>query len=161
LVVVNTPATLNGFAANSSTGAAGTVAYFSYRDAFGKGVTSPTTNLPVPGVYAYFSAYKKTNGYNRYIGYNFGSIGTGVSDNYSLVTSPTTISVWPYAQSLSPVSYLNPNSFQIICAGPDAYFGSGTTPNGPTWTPTNASTMGPLGADDLSNFYDKPLGTGQ
>jgi hypothetical protein len=108
-------------------------------------------------VYAYFSAYKKTNGYNRYYAYYFGAGLGHLSDC-------NTLGVWPYAQSLGNVPvYQAPNSFQIICSGPDGIFGSGSNPTlvpPPLWAPNNAGTMGQFGDDDRSNFHDKALGSG-
>jgi len=144
----------------------GTAGLFpSYLDGYGK---TP---------YAYFSSYKTANGYNRYIAF-------GNSDCQSLpatyvqagVTYPT--SVWPYAQTLGASSvYHNAQTFQLISAGKDTFFGPGSNPaatpplpaygaasTGPflTWAPSYAGqayTQGqPGGYDDIGNFYDRLLG---
>jgi prepilin-type N-terminal cleavage/methylation domain-containing protein len=82
--------------------------------------------------------------------------------------SPT--GCWPYAQSPSPNNsalavYQKPNSFQIISAGADMFFGPGTVPGNPQfWTPNSAPTMNPQGSpgyDDLSSFTGALLGIGQ
>jgi len=85
--------------------------------------------------YAYFSSYKLTNGYARY----------GNSDCVNLGVSP-------YQSSTNPVKYYNPNSFQIISAGPDKVFGPGGL-----WT-AGTSTTAAGTADDMANFADALLG---
>jgi prepilin-type N-terminal cleavage/methylation domain-containing protein len=123
--------------------------HYSYKDTYGM---TP---------YAYFSSYKTRNGYNR-----FALIGGKPSSDCA------TLGVWPYAEALSPSPrYQNPNTFQIISAGPDGQFGKGSDPTIATalWSPAIAgstpATAGPTpatataGADDQSNFYDSPLGT--
>jgi hypothetical protein len=150
--------------------------YFSYQDPFAKDPTDWN-------VYAYFSSYAKMNGYNRYYSYYYNNpnIGTNVpvNDCNSLtVEDYSSGSIfpngtynggpWPYAQKVNQVVplYLNANSFQILCSGPDKVYGQGTRllPNGTTtsyaWTPQNANLVSPRGQDDLSNFYDRPLGSG-
>jgi hypothetical protein len=93
--------------------------------------------------YAYFSAGNKKNGYNRFCTSDCSALG-----------------VWPYAKSLDPQpDYFNPNTFQLISAGPDGKFGPGTAlPDGKTWTPQTADQIDPAGRDDLSNFYPMPMG---
>jgi prepilin-type N-terminal cleavage/methylation domain-containing protein len=79
--------------------------------------------------------------------------------------SPT--GTWAYAQSAapSPGVYLNPNSYQIISAGADGFFGYGSNPAGPAfWTPQNAPVMNAQatpGYDDQSNFTGSLLGVGK
>jgi type II secretory pathway pseudopilin PulG len=131
--------------------------FYAYLDGYGK---TP---------YAYFSSYKGANGYNRY--YTL----LGVSDCQSL-------GVWPYAQSgvypgpatqtLPTPVYLNSQSFQIISAGKNSAFGSGTVIitiqqpqgnwiGGPDWAPGTAAAIYPAGSagnDDIANFYDRLLG---
>jgi prepilin-type N-terminal cleavage/methylation domain-containing protein len=90
---------------------------------------------------------------------------------------------WPFAQSpgSSTFVYLNPNTFQIISAGADGFFGYGTNPSAatvPFWTPSGAPAMvwQPLnpngtpatldpqtspGYDDQSNFTGALLGVGK
>jgi hypothetical protein len=92
--------------------------------------------------FAYFSSFKKRNGYNPQ--------GT---------TDCPTLGVWPYAAGLNPTQYLNPNTFQLISAGADGRFGQGTVlPDGRTWTPATADRIDADGRDDQSNFYDDLLG---
>jgi prepilin-type N-terminal cleavage/methylation domain-containing protein len=85
--------------------------------------TNPPVMQPPGGVYAYFSSYKKENGYNRYWGYQ----GLTLSDCQ-------TLGVWPYAQGNQPnlyfpnLRYMNSNTYQIISSGRDTIFGSGTSP---------------------------------
>jgi hypothetical protein len=92
---------------------------------------------------AYFSSYGRRDGYNRY--------GT---------TDCPALGVWPYAQALDPTPrYLNPNTWQLVSAGPDRKFGRGTVlPGGRTWTPATADQIEPAGRDDWSDFSDRPLG---
>jgi hypothetical protein len=108
--------------------------FFSYLDAF--------RQQP----YAYFNSGSAPNGYNAF----------GQSDCLSL-------GVWPYAEAMEPsVRYINPDGFQIICAGPDGKFGSGTVlPGGPAWTARTAGNVyppGSPGSDDLASFHSFPLG---
>jgi hypothetical protein len=97
--------------------------------------------------YVYFSSYDKRNGYNRYWS-EFRN-----SDCMYL-------GVWPYASRLGPpTEYLNPNTFQILSAGADGLFGTGTIlPHGGTWTPQTSTEIDPPGRDDLANFCDGKLG---
>jgi prepilin-type N-terminal cleavage/methylation domain-containing protein len=91
--------------------------------------------------YAYFSSYNVRNGYNRY----------GAPTAAGAVSDCTSLGVWPFQDPTG--SYYNPDSFQIISAGPNQKFGPGQT-----WSPTNAQAIGPQGIDDISNFYDQVLG---
>jgi hypothetical protein len=148
---------------------AGGAGYFSYLD--------PWLQDP----YAYFSAYKKLNGYNRYLAY-YAALGLGQQSDCPSLTVPnpyatTVLGVWPYAQtagtSANPLAtYLNKDTYQIICAGPDKKFGQGTpmtivsgvqspTPASSLWSPSTTGSMLPDSRDDFSNFYDKQLGSGE
>jgi hypothetical protein len=171
---------------------AGTAPSFpSYQDGYGK---TP---------YAYFSSYKSSNGYNRYVYIsnpylplvpgspitsdcqalqNYGANGTAVfpycQAGMGSVTSPP-------GPAVGPPAYLNPQSYQIISAGKDNVFGSGTVVQGYPgyvttnqiwvsnflWTPGNAGAFYPQGQklpspqgqtgsgyDDVANFYDRLLG---
>jgi hypothetical protein len=109
-------------------------AFFHYLDGFGK---QP---------YAYFSSYKTMNGYNRYL-------------RMDSKSDCSALAVWPYADA--PNRYLNPNTFQIISAGQDGIFGSGSPdPNaGPFFTPEMPMYRpGQGGYDDMNNFYERLLG---
>jgi hypothetical protein len=143
----------------------------SYLDTYGLS-DGKGTAIPGSRPYLYFSSYQSRNGYNRYI-------STLTSDcNPVIPGTKTAQPVWPYAQGVR--QYLNPTGFQIISAGVDQKFGSGTrdpvtTPGvGPFWTPAGAANSGALdmfiqagsslnlsgaGADDQANFYDGLLGT--
>jgi prepilin-type N-terminal cleavage/methylation domain-containing protein len=132
--------------------------FFSFQDSFKR------------NYYAYFSSYKAANGYNRYFDYYFAfpspnggaPYQTGFSDCQSL-------GVWPYASVLGPLPrYQNAETFQIVCAGANGQFGTGTViTNSPTFPAVNypgqwfgpgpiwdASfpSVSPGGEDDLSNF---------
>jgi hypothetical protein len=127
------------------------------------------------------SSNKKNNGYNRYLVYyaSKGVLAPQQTDCPSLVVAnygasgtpgPTTQGLWPYAQSLGTApQYLNPNTFQILCAGNDKVFGPGTvmlisnnvyTTVTSVWTPQTTGQVSQQGQDDYSNFHDRPLGTG-
>jgi general secretion pathway protein G len=116
--------------------------FYAYKDAYEK------------APYAYFSSYKQTNNYNRY----FPLLGN--SDCNSLGT-------WPYAtdilvsQTNVVGKYLNPDTYQIISAGPDGAFGPGTRlPNAnPKWlVKQSIYRAGEPGYDDIANFHDRQLG---
>jgi hypothetical protein len=109
--------------------------YLSFRDVYGK------------NFYAYFTTKN----------------GLGDCNTLGDTDCPT-LSVWPYVSALKPMPrYLNSTSFQILCAGPDGKFGQGSVlPDGLTWSadePDKTYPPGSDGADDMSNFYSKPLGS--
>jgi prepilin-type N-terminal cleavage/methylation domain-containing protein len=104
--------------------------FYSYNDPYG-----------VP--YAYFSSYKVTQGYNRYVNY---SPNPGTVPVYG--PECPTLGVSPYYSATG--KYYNANTFQIISAGPDQAFGPGGQ-----WTP--GAVSGPT-ADDMSNFSETVLG---
>jgi prepilin-type N-terminal cleavage/methylation domain-containing protein len=67
-----------------------------------------------------------------------------------------TSSVNPYMDATSPQHFINPDSFQLICAGKDGLFGPGGF-----WRPAFADAHYPTGspgADDLANFHPVRLG---
>ena len=99
---------------------------------------NPTDPLARP--YAYFSSTAAPNTYNPY----------GTSDCPSLVDPGNTVSLWPYVDNTtSPPTYLNPNTFQIISAGPDALFGVGGGPPGSPQTFSNSVYNPKTGATDF------------
>jgi prepilin-type N-terminal cleavage/methylation domain-containing protein len=96
--------------------------FYSYLDAH-------AANNQLKKPFAYFSSYKRANGYSPF----------GSSDNASLGVSP-------YIESSTPtVKYYAPDTYQIISAGANGVFGPGGV-----WTPGNNSVQG---KDDISNFY--------
>jgi prepilin-type N-terminal cleavage/methylation domain-containing protein len=112
--------------------------YFAaYQDAYGARVGGKVN------YYAFFTCYKSSNGYNRY----------GTSDCASL-------GVWPYASSAAtPQSklptYVNSDTWQIICSGTDGNFGAGTDPTSATpyyWNPSTYGAIPLAGQDDQANF---------
>jgi prepilin-type N-terminal cleavage/methylation domain-containing protein len=136
---------------------------YSYLDTYGTadGKGNWVSGMP----YAYFSSYQTRNGYNRY-GQSACMWTSSDCASFFTPVSGFPAAVYPYAQGVN--QYMNPSGFQIISAGPDSQFGSGTLkPNvavggGAFWTPATAATSGasgPTGADDQSNFYDNLLGT--
>src|SRR5262249_18811178 len=114
--------------------------------------------------YAYFSSYRRANGYMQYP-FNATATPPDLGDcNFT----PTSLKVSPYAQTWptaaapnTPIRYLNPNTFQIISAGRDRVFGPGTIDATTTWTSATANLIALPGQDDLSNFYDARLGVSQ
>jgi general secretion pathway protein G len=139
-------------------------AFFSYADAYGG-------RMP----YAYLSSGKTAGGYNMFYSDPTYPPLRGKSDCNLL-------GVWPYAEFMAtstgdqrPPRYLNPNSFQIISAGKDLKYGTGTPiqnmtataiitlPVSPLWSLGNPTAMGALNnyyQDDQSNFSDRLLGIG-
>jgi hypothetical protein len=166
--------------------------FFSYLDNYG--TTDGLGGFVSGSPYLYFSSYKVANGYNRYLGFAQPPYLTGngllfpLSDCFTAsgyyasnsgsqayanayATYPLSVSgSWPFQQSAAPSAslppvFLNPNSYQIISAGADQFFGSGSVPGiSAFWTPANAGTMNPLGTpgyDDQSNFTGALLGVGK
>jgi prepilin-type N-terminal cleavage/methylation domain-containing protein len=154
---------------------AGGAGFFSYLDPWAKDINDGN-------VYAYFSSYTKNNGYNRYYNYYLSLNVPAMQatdcpfltvENYQAIGT-TTQGLWPYAQKVGQSTnttpeYLNPNTFQILCAGPNKVFGQGTvlvanggvwTTPSYVWTTATANVVSPLGQDDYSNFHDKQLGSG-
>jgi prepilin-type N-terminal cleavage/methylation domain-containing protein len=132
LTIINTPALIpSGITNGTQAGGAG---FFSYLDPWG---VNP---------YAYFSSYKKTNGYNRYLPY-YGTLGLNNTSDCSTLTfqdRPSQLvgpgAVWPYALTAPGLAnqlptYNNKDTYQILCAGPDKVFGQGTpfVINGGIW----------------------------
>jgi prepilin-type N-terminal cleavage/methylation domain-containing protein len=122
--------------------------------------------------YAFFSSYKASNGYNRYFN---GTTATSLGDPSLLFSDCNTLGVWPYAQIYTAGTggapgagrFLKPTEYQIISAGKNRLFGTGTvlsftggtTSGAPIWDATsNTNPDGSPGYDDLSNFHDKILG---
>jgi prepilin-type N-terminal cleavage/methylation domain-containing protein len=91
----------------------------------------PVYNDPWGTPYAFFSSYKAKNGYNRY--------GAGDSAGAAAYVASVNGAV---------TVYVNPDTVQIISAGKDKAFGSGTFPGG---------VNGP-GEDDYANFSGSRLG---
>jgi general secretion pathway protein G len=143
-----TPARLSPVLSNSNSLFSSTpltkAVFVSYHDSLGK---QP---------FAYFSGYFKPDGYSRsaptYTGY--GTKG----DNPTLGVMPYYIN-----GTSSPTQYLNPDTFQILCAGADGQFNSadsGLTFPGIAWSPDGSLATG-TGADDLTNFTSGLLKAGQ
>jgi general secretion pathway protein G len=132
--------------------------YFSYVDGYGN------SSAPTKGVYAYFSSYRSPNGYNRYNALlNAPTSDCALLGALQGAGSPN--GIWPYAEFLGNTiptcRFLNSSSFQIISAGADGLFGPGTdfsSKNPMAWTPSGASNIAPVGADDQANFHGRLLG---
>ncbi len=82
----------------------------------------------------------------------FGSQNASMGSN-GYDSGPNGLGVKPYMSKASPKAFHMPDSFQIICAGPDGQFGPGGL-----WTSIAASSTPPAGQDDYSNFHDKKMG---
>lgn len=83
--------------------------------------------------FMYFSSGRRANGYDA---------------------SHAALGVSPYYQQLAPLKYHNANSFQLISAGANGVFGPGGL-----WVAASAGAIGAAGQDDMTNFYDKLMGT--
>ncbi len=150
---VPNPTTANGF--------------LSYLDPYGlTPVTGSTSYKPQQRPYVYFSSYKSGNDYNTF----------NTSDCNSTFADPTVASADPnYQKSVVPYKdpsgrYINPYGYQIISAGADAKFGTGTPPNSGTWNGATGYVPGQAGGtaskgndgiDDQSNFSANILGAPQ
>jgi prepilin-type N-terminal cleavage/methylation domain-containing protein len=116
-----------------STPTAPAAGFFKYRDAYNNGQQ--------PAYYVYLSP---VNGK-----YNTDATFTVTDSRQGVV---------PYVLTTSPVvKFLNNDSFQIICAGPNGVFG----PGGTNWSVANGYGKGLPGSDDLSNFSAVELSAGQ
>jgi len=137
--------------------------YFSYGDNYC--TTDGAGTLLSGAPYAYFSSYKNPNGYNRYASFQLLqpvypapgiALAFGASD-----CSTLGLAGGAYFESASTIGtkYLKPNSFQIISAGADGFFGLGGGP----WNAAMAPQMYPAGNpgfDDQSNFSSAMLNVG-
>jgi prepilin-type N-terminal cleavage/methylation domain-containing protein len=116
--------------------------YPSYIDSWGK------------APYAYFSAYNKPNGYNRYGTSDCSSLTSALLDPLSL-PAPQPLPPQPYASATN--KFWLEKGFQIISAGKDGRFGAGSAAGGPPgWPPVvdlNAK-------DDMANFSKRILDAG-
>jgi prepilin-type N-terminal cleavage/methylation domain-containing protein len=165
--------------------------HYSYLDRYGQSDGYGTLVAGFP--YAYFSTNKATNSYDPYTSssgippppstpfapaYPYSDcITLGVMNDAAASVGPT--GIWPYAETAlaGPLfgvpagRYPNPNTCQIISAGADRVFGSGSVPvwvggafNGfsLTWTSLNPPpgyASGVAGGyDDQSNFSGGQLG---
>jgi general secretion pathway protein G len=144
--------------------------FYSYLDGYGSSDglgTSSGASKP----YLYFSSGNSANNYNRYQS----------SDCSFWKSSDGVTSIWPYAELVTPTTpptfpiarYQKPNTYQIISAGADGQFGTGSALNDqvvpgkltlfPPWTPTTAASVydqNNPGYDDQSNFTGSLLGVG-
>jgi len=121
-----------------------TTQFFSYADTYS--FTGPPGVLQAGAPYAYFSSYKVRNGY--------------------VALDCQTLGVTPYAEGVG--RFLNPSTYQIISAGSNNFFGTGSFNPATglplaTWTSSNPYTLYPAGganpgSDDQSNFHDTLLG---
>lgn len=135
--------------------------------------TFPLTRLVNDTSSPYYSAYLDPFG----VPYAYFSCGVGQSYPVSNAATPAAtfpsiywaipdrpgMSLTAFQESTG--KFANPRTFQIISAGPDGLFGSNvggtaTVPTNVPWTPNQGDYgQSAPGQDDLSNFYDNPLGT--
>jgi prepilin-type N-terminal cleavage/methylation domain-containing protein len=127
---------------------AGGNGFFSYLDPWSPGGTA------VP--YAYFSSYGPPgNGYNRYAAILKSPTNPNGHDCPTLTAPNFNLTQGPYAESAGPPArFTNPNTWQILTAGPDRMFGAGGL-----WSPANG-IPGPPGADDMADFARGSLSSG-
>jgi prepilin-type N-terminal cleavage/methylation domain-containing protein len=142
-----------------------------------------TNRLAIPPGKKYFAAYQdaygtRPNGQVQY--YAFFSSYHGNANDYNHFGASTTppksdcdsLGVWPYASSPTTGSsakpqYVNPSSWQIVCAGADGKFGTGTNLSGAAgvtpyfWTKNTAAQIGNDGKDDQANFAPGKLQYGE
>jgi len=126
----------------------GTTNFLSYADPYG-------TKQP----YLYFSSGAAGNDYGP------ADCAGAVDGNGQPVIAPSANPstnknkvVLPYTESApgtTPIKFVNPRGFQIICAGADGKFGDSFQ-----WAPARGSTD-PFGKDDQANFAGGPLGAPQ
>jgi len=109
--------------------------------------------------YMYFSCHKAGNDYNFY-GLYYGNATGG----YVPASTGATDRVDPFVSSTG--KYINPTSYQIISAGqysqaPDQRGANGGYGRGGPWTPgTGDYAENAMGGDDLSNFAQRILSSG-
>lgn len=120
----------------------------------------PATSLVPANAAIYYHSFRDTYGKLPYV--YFG--GSGSHNSYANVNS-TSLGVAPYfeppASANAPVKYLNPGSFQIICAGRDKTFGPGGQWDPVRGGPVLNDTTPPATNDNLTNFSSVMLGTGK
>jgi prepilin-type N-terminal cleavage/methylation domain-containing protein len=143
------------YPATNANDAARSLAHYSYLDTYGSSNGLGTLASGQP--YAYFSAYNN-----------------GIYHRYWAATAPFSdcvwLNTWPWAQTTVP-QYWKPDTFQIISAGADSSFGTGSVITAgppvaiaPTWTAATCTTVcpeGSVGYDDQGNFTGALLGVGQ
>jgi len=124
------------------------VYFFAYVDGYG---AHPNGGALLP--YVYFSNYGIDNGYNKYAA-------------LLVLSDCASQGVWPYAESNTPtMRYIKPSTFQIISAGADGVFGSGTdltqaVANQYYWNTGSYGGIPQAGKDDQANFAANLLQAG-
>jgi hypothetical protein len=142
----------------------GTAGYPSYQDPYHK----------IP--YAYFSSYKNSNGYNRYVNISNPYIqpvpGSPITSDCQALSQYTATgsAVFPYCQSgmayqtsppgplVGPPVYLNSQTYQVISAGKNLFFGNGTVVQayppqlGAPWVANPSTSAFPAGNSDWVTY---------
>lgn len=125
---------------NLVTGKMVATGFFQYQDPFEKGPGQP--GQP----YAFFSSYGGGSTGNNYTVAN-----KKAGDCYTLPAGSTVANgLQPYVQPNG--AFLNPNTYQIISAGPDLFFGPGGK-----WDPKKGDSITVGTGDNLTNFSGSPL----
>jgi len=108
--------------------------------------------------YFYFSSQRAGN---DYFGAHQAPSALNLTNNTQVNPSTSWVSLTPYYLSTIGTNptvprYVNPNSFQIICAGRDGGYGTGAQ-NWAGFNSGNGSADG-AGYDNYSNFHPVQLG---
>jgi general secretion pathway protein G len=123
--------------------------FLSYTDPISNNTSTTSSFAKGAQPYAYFSAYKTPNGYNR-------TSLSGYNATYDNPTLGITNGPYYFFGTSSPVQYVKPDTFQVICSGFDGIFGAG----GP-WAANGSQTNSGNVSDDLANFASGQLKAGQ
>lgn len=116
---------------------------------------SPVTPaIPRNGFLVYLDAFRVATRERPYVYLCDYSTNDYQADTYEVVgtSSPTTFLT---AYRSAPTRYINQGGFQILCAGPDGYFGN------PAGYNPSTGNLDLVGRDDLSNFQRNRLGAPQ
>ena len=65
--------------------------------------------------------------------------------------STTALNVQPFLDSTSPTTFINPQSYQLLCPGLDGIYGPTTDSNPPQY-PSGTNYNPTTGIDDMTNF---------
>jgi prepilin-type N-terminal cleavage/methylation domain-containing protein len=108
--------------------------------------------------YVYFSSNGRANGYDP-----TQAIADAGHQTLGGQNNPIFF-VAPFHEPNTVVKFLNPNSYQIICAGRDGIFLKAAPATYAAiygWSPSIAPNVPAEGKDDMTNFYDSPIGVFQ
>lgn len=116
---------------------------------FANGKDQPFYNFPGARIVPGGNGHPAYQDYYRKAPYAYFS--TTRSNVYVTSDCSTLMSGGPYK---NPTGFINPTTFQIICAGPDGVFG----PGGATLTPGSGNALPAPARDDQANFAPTMLG---